>query len=253
MEAVKAIGDSVDELLAHARDRNVMLQLHYEDPSGSLVIGKTRIRTLNERQIFADAISFADGNERIPSGQPFWAHFTIRRNRFQFQTLIESERVPITAHGRDRVFGVALQRPTGLSKSQRRAHVRVSVAAGDAIRVFVVRSSAGTPNACVIDAAHAVGRMLNLSAGGMTVLLPSDGIRRSQVNDRFFLTFALPEVEGDFFLFGSLRHTRKVESSDSLRVSFAFKTSDGSVLRLDQKRMEQFIVERERENLRRRK
>lgn len=253
MTDVKAIGDSIDELLADARDRNVMLQLHYEDSSGSLVIGKTRIRALNERQILADAISLVDGNKRIPSGRPIWAHFTIRGNRLQFQTVIESERVPIAVLGRDRVLGVALRRPKGLAESQRRAHVRVSVAAGDAIGVYVVRPSPKTPNACEIDEAHPMGRILNVSAGGMTILLPSDGLHRSKANDRFFLTFAIPDVEGDFHLLGSLRHTRKVESSDSLRVSFAFKPWDGSVLRFEQRRIERFIVQREREQLRRRK
>lgn len=253
MTDVKAIGDSVDELWADACERNVMLELQYEDPSGSLVIGKTRIQALSERQILADAISFVDRNERIPVGRPVSAHFTIRGNRLQFQTVIESERVPVTVLGRERVLGVALRRPKDLAESQRRTHVRISVAAGDAIQVHVARPSPKTPNACTIDEAHPVGRLLNVSAGGMTILLPSNGLRRSKVNDRFFLTFALPDVEGDFYLLGSLRHTRKVESSDSLRGSFAFKPWDGSVLRLDQRRIQRFIVEREREHLRRRK
>ncbi len=81
MTDLTAIGDSVDELLADACDRNVMLELHYEDPSGSLVIGKTRIRALNERQIVAEAVSLVDRNERIPFGRTVWAHFTIRGNR----------------------------------------------------------------------------------------------------------------------------------------------------------------------------
>lgn len=253
MTDLKAIGDSVDELLADACDRSVMLELHYEDRSGSLVIGKTRVRALNETQILADAISLVDRNERIPLGRPVWAHFKIRGNRRQFQTVIEGERVPVTVLGGERVLGVALRRPKDFAESQRRAHVRVSVAAGDAIRVYVARPSPKTPNACEIDEAYSVGRVLNVSAGGMTILLPSDGLRQSKVNDRFFLTFTLPDVAGDFHLLGSLRHTRKVESSDSLRGSFAFKPWDGSVLRFDQRRIQRFIVEREREHLRRRK
>ena len=253
MTDLKAIGDSVDELLADACDRSVMLELHYEDRSGSLVIGKTRIRALNERQILTEPISLVDRNERIPLGRPVWAHFKIRGNRRQFQTVIEGERVPVTVLGGERVLGVALRRPKDFAESQRRAHVRVSVAAGDAIRVYVARPSPKTPNACEIDEAYSVGRVLNASAGGMTILLPSDGLRQSKVNDRFFLTFTLPDVAGDFHLLGSLRHTRKVESSDSLRGSFAFKPWDGSVLRFDQRRIQRFIVEREREHLRRRK
>ena len=253
MAAVETFEKSVDELLAAACDRSVVLQLHYEDSSGSQVIGKTRIRSLNERQILADAISFVDKNERIPSGRPLRAHFKIRGNRLQFRTVIENNRVPVAGPGRDRAYGVALRKPTSLSESQRRTHVRVSVAAGEAIQVFVVHRSGKTPNACAVDAAHPLGRLLNVSAGGMTVLLPMDGLRRSKENDRFFLTFALPQGGGDFHLLGSLRHTRKVERSDSLRVSFAFKPWDGSALRNDQMRIERFIVEREREILRRRK
>ncbi|MCH8147727.1 MAG: PilZ domain-containing protein [Planctomycetes bacterium] len=253
MPAVETTEQSVDELLAAACDRSVVLRLHYEDSSGAQVIGNTRIRSLNERQILADAISFVDKRERIPVGRPLWAHFKIRGDRHQFQTVIENSRVPVEEPGRDRSYGVALRRPPGLSESQRRAHVRVSVAAGDAIQVFVAPRTTNTPNACAVDAAHPLGRMLNVAAGGMTVLVPIDDLRRSKENDRFFLTFTLPEFGGDFHLLGSLRHTRKVEKSDSLRVSFAFKTWDGSELRNDQRRIERFIVEREREILRRRK
>ena len=63
MPDVRAIVDSVDELLADARDRNVMLELHYEDPSGALVIGKTRIRSLSDSQLLVDTISLVDRSD----------------------------------------------------------------------------------------------------------------------------------------------------------------------------------------------
>lgn len=253
MTDVKAIEDSVEELLAEARDRSVMLELHYEDPSGALVIGKTRIRALREGRILADSISLIDKSERIPLGRPLCAHFTIRGKRLQFETDIEGDRVPVGILAGERMLGIALRRPKKLTESQRRTHVRISVAAGDAIQVCVSRPSPKTPNACSMDGEHAVARLLNVSAGGMTILLPSNGLARCKVNDRFFLTFALPDIEGEFHLVGSLRHTRKVETSGSLRGSFAFKPWDGNVLRLDQRRIERFIVERERVNLRRRR
>ena len=253
MNQVAATTESIDELLCDAAARTVVLQLHYEDQAGSLAIGKTRIRNLTGTQILADAISYVDDHERIPSGRLICAHFMIRGKRLQFQTVLEADRATIVGPGRERVLGVALRRPQRVTASQRRTHVRVSVSAGDPIQVHAAPSSLKTSNACPIDACHYVGRMLNLSAGGMTVLFHSEELRKGKMNDRFFLTFTLPDAPGEFYMLGSLRHARKVESSDSWRISYAFKPWEGSSLRSDQHRITQFIAQREREYLRRRK
>lgn len=253
MTEVAATTESIDEVLCDAAARTAVLQLHFENRTGSLIVGNTRIRNLTDTQILAEAISFVDGRERIPSGRPFWAHFMSHGKRLQFQTVIEADRVPIMVPGRKRSIGVALRRPQRVTVSQRRAHVRVSVSAGDAIHVHAAPSFLKTSNACPIDACHYVGRMLNLSAGGMAILFHTEELRKCRLNDRFFLTFTLPNTSGEFCMLGSLRHARKVESSDSWRVSYTFKPWDGSKMRSEQHRIAQFIAQREREHLRRRK
>lgn len=253
MTELASTTESIDEVLCQAAARTSVLELHYENRTGSLIVGNTRIRSLTGTQILAETISYGEDRERIPSGRPFLAHFMVRGKRLQFQTVLEDDHVPIMGPGRERAFGVALRRPQSVTASQRRAHVRVSLSAGDPIQVHAAPSSSKTLNTCPIDARHYVGRMLNLSAGGITVLFHSDELRKGKLNDRFFLTFTLPDASGEFYMLGSLRHRRKIESNDSWRVSYAFKPWDGSQLRSDRQCIAQFIAQREREHLRRRK
>jgi hypothetical protein len=95
--------------------------------------------------------------------------------------------------------------------------------------------------------------MINLSTGGVSVLVRRQHLRRASYNERFFLTFALPETEGEFCMVGSVRHTQTIDVSGSLRVGFAFHPWGGRDLNADQRSISRFITQHERRLLRRRR
>lgn len=243
---------SADQILEQACIRNTRLELHYENANGHIIVAQTRALELTGSTIIADALSFAESGETIPLRRPAIAHLQIRRQRFQFATLIEEDHVLLAKFGPNSGFGITLRRPRSLSSSQRRAHVRVSLHASEPVCIWLAQAVGSDPEGCHIDAVHFVGRMLNLSAGGASVLVEDLPSNRAEPGDRYFLSFQLPGHSESYCLLGSVRHIRIVESSGSYRIAFAFKPWNGAPLKRDQQHILRFIVEQERAQLRRR-
>ena len=243
---------SADQILEQACIRNVRLELHHENVNGHIVVAQTRALELTGSTLVADALAFAESSETIPLRRPAIAHLQIRRQRFQFATTIEEDHVRLAKFGRNSGFGIALRRPRSLSPSQRRVHVRVSLHASEPVHVWLAQAFGKDPEGCHIDAVHSVGRILNLSGGGASVLVDDLPAQRPKTGERYFLSFHLPGFSESFCLLASVRHARIVESSDSYRIAFAFRPWTGARLKRNQQRILRFIVEQERAQLRRR-
>jgi len=243
---------SAGQILEQACVRNARLELHHENADGHIIVAQTRGLELTGSAIIADALAYAENSETIPLRRPATAHFQIRRQRLQFATLIEEDRVRLTKYGRAGGSGIRLRRPECVLPSQRRAHVRVSLHASEPVCVWLAQTSGKDPVGCRIDAAHSVGRILNLSEGGASVLVEDLPAHLPELGERYFLSFELPGYNESFCFLGSVRHTRIVESSESYRIAFAFKPWNGARLKRDQLLILRFIVEQERAQLRRR-
>ncbi len=237
--------------LACARDAAV--ELRYERADGTCVRGRTRLLEETPEWILADAPSYERQDVRIPAHRPVSVFLMLNGKRYEFATIIEDDAVKIRLNAEQQVRGLQLRRPAMILESQRRAHFRVSLAASDPIGVTVAACHPRFRDACAIDVQPAHGRLLNISAGGVALLLSTRELRRVRVNDCFYLGFGLPEVEGEFNMLATVRHAVSVPSSESVRVGTAFLPWSGIDLRADLRRIVGFIADCERRSLRRRK
>ncbi len=253
MQPTDTTSETVDRLIRAGCARNVPAEIHYEHRNGSIITGRARLLELTECQILADRPKYLDRGGSIPAGASVTVHVSLGGSRYQFDSVIEETDRSISLGGRKKVRGIALGRPSELSDSQRRTCLRISVVGYDPITVALVRPHPRLPNACPVDAEIMKGRMHDLSVGGLAVLVDHrlpDTIRRG---DHFFLTFALPFVEEEFYMLGSMRHSRVVAGSGSSCMGLSFRPWCGRRFAHDQRRMSQFVVEHERRLLRRRK
>ena len=88
---------------------------------------------------------------------------------------------------------MALRPPAAVVESQRRAHFRVSVAGKDPIQVTLARCHPRLRDVCEIDARPAQGKLLNISGGGMAVLVRRRELPGVRSGQRLFLTFCLSD------------------------------------------------------------
>jgi len=243
----------VEQLIGAGCARNVPAELLYEDRDGTVVAGRVRLLELTSRQILADRPAYLESDGTIPVGAPITVHVTLGGARHQFESLIEEGNRTVQLNSRQTIPGIAMRKPAVVTESQRRAHLRISVVAYDPISVTLARPHPDFADACPADASIITGWLVDLSVGGISVLVDRGVLESARLTEQFFLTFALPAVESEFNMLGSVRHCRVVRSSNSLRLGIGLRPWRGPAFRHDQRRISRFVTEHERRLLRRRK
>lgn len=244
---------TVEDVIGMACAQNAPAEVHYQSKDGIVIMGRVRLLELTPHHVLADRPLYLDGDRAIPDGAAVTVHVILKRSGHQFASVLEESDRTVRLNARQTVPGIALKRPTKLAESQRRLCLRVSMAGYDPISVHLVRPHAKIPDACAIDAVVSAGWIVDLSVSGAAILLDRRVMARARGKERFFLTFTLPEVEEPFYMLGTVRHSRIVESSDSLRLGLCFRPWRRQSFLRDQKRLSRFIADHERRMLRRRK
>lgn len=251
--ASASIGNVLDGLLAEACERNAPAELLFARPEGQPVTARVRLLELTDEHILADRPGQGDQTQQIPPGRTITVHLVIRGARYQFESAIVDLHSWVQLNSEQRVPGIVLNRPTEITRSERRSDFRVSLAGLAPISVEMARGDPEIQDACLIEPSPVCGRMLNLSAGGAALLLDLRSLRSSKRGERFFMTFSLPGIEKDFCLLGEVRHALIVEASESIRLAMAFRQWGGRRFGQDERLITKFITERQRRLLRLRK
>lgn len=249
---------TVDDLITWACDRNTPIELHYEPNNAPMVVGRARLLGFDDKQLLADRPLCLDTGT-IPCGKRLSVHISMNGERYEFESFIEESHRMVQLNAHNRVRGIALKRPLEFSKSQRRKNLRISLMGYEPITVELVKPHPDIPAACPADAMIYNGWMVDLSVGGMSVLMDQHIIQRIKENELFYVTFDLPGgdeetgSEAGYCLLGSVRHSRVIEASESLRVAMSFQEWNQRQLTHDQRRLSRFIASHERRMLRRRR
>lgn len=251
MATMRIATEPVEQFLESVCARQAAAELHFERGDGELVIARLRLLAFSDSEVLADRPVYVDGRGKIPTGRPLKVHVAIQGSRYEFESVIESEFRRPPGHTPWTGPGIVLRRPKSVSPSQRRANVRVSVVGCDPIRVISAKPCASGAAACSLDGPVYYGWMIDVSAGGLSMVLDRRSARLVRCGDEFYVTFCLPDVDGDFNLFGTVRHLREVAGGESIRLALAFRNWPGGRLRPDQQRIAHFVAERERLILRR--
>lgn len=252
-KATTTIGSDLDELLAEACDRNSPAEIVFAHRVGPPLVARARLLELSDECIRADKPSKGQQKGMIPSGRPITVHVSLRGKRFQFDSVILDQRAWIQLNPEHRIPGIVLRRPHELVHSERRFYYRVSLVGIAPVQIELARAEVGDVEACLLEPGVFGGRMLNLSAGGLAVLIDRRDLRSAKQGERFFMGFSLPGVDDPCCQLAEVRHVQQVEASDSIRLAFAFVKWSGQNYAREQGVLSRFIVAQQRRLLRLRK
>lgn len=249
----ESVGNALDKLLAEACDRNAPAEICFAHRNGPPLIARVRLLDLSDEFIHADKPGKNEQNGHIPQGRPITVHVSIRGARYLFDSVIVDQSARIQLNSEQRIPGIVLRRPKKISKSERRSSYRVPLAGIDPIQIELARGHPDIHDACLLSPGVLGGRMLNLSAGGVAVLLDRRDLRTAKRGDRYFLGFSLPGVEERCCQLAEVRHVKNIEVSESIRLAFAFVQWGGRMFNREQNILSRFITEQQRRRLRLRK
>jgi c-di-GMP-binding flagellar brake protein YcgR len=246
MATTRIATEPVEQFLESACARQTAAELHFERGDGELIIARVRLLLFSDHKLLADRPVYADNRGTIPLGRPLKVHIAFRGSRYEFESVIESEFRRAPGHTPWTGPGIVLRRPTSVSPSQRRASVRVSVMGCDPIQVISAKPCASGAVACSLDDPVYHGWMIDISAGGLSMVIDRESARPVRCGDELYVTFRLPDGDSEFNMFASVRHLRPVAEGESIRLALAFRNWPGGRLKPDRQRIARFVAERER-------
>lgn len=248
-QASSVVRDMIDRACA----RDTPARLHFTDNSDEDHIARIRLIKLEDNEIYADAPLSADPKTSLSKRQPVIVHTRIEGSRYAFRTRVERVFTKVDLNAHKRITAITLALPNNITQQQRRQCFRVSVAGHADIHVAFCATVPGQPDCCPINAEQFRGRMVNISAGGLCVIVPMSQRRRFGAGERLFVEFALPEIDEPFQLSVEVRRTKKVHEDTDTLLGLRFKTDLAWPARPLIQQITRFIANEERRQLRRRR
>ncbi len=244
-----------DEVLVTACARNTPAEIHHRTTADAVTVARTRLMGVDEEegQLLAEVPRCASPGSRIPVDAPVSVHFSLDRTRYRFVSAIVDDRRRIRLNEHRTVPGIALRLPDEVERSQRRSALRILTIRYDPILVVLAPPHPEHPEACAVDGPAFRTWMVDLSMGGMGVLVDTHVLPTARTGETFYALFRLPQEQEPFCPRVVVRHVRPARSGDSLRVGLAFQNWRPRALRRDQQRIARFVARHERDMLRRRR
>ncbi len=239
-------------LLAQACVRNTSVEIQLEDSSGQTKTWRTRLLFVKDERLIAEVPRLSRDNP-IPLSREIDVYMLLGGIRYRFASVVEESGLKIALNEKVRVLGMKLKLPAEVLEDQRRANYRLSLAAGEPLLVSFCLPHPSILHACEINTQVTIARIVNISAGGLAVLVDQQYARTFQTGTNLFGVFVLPDCQGTFTVLCKIRHTQKIEASASVRAGIAFCEWPGCNLKDDQLRIMRFIASHERQYLQRRK
>jgi c-di-GMP-binding flagellar brake protein YcgR len=243
-----------DKILSEACSRNTPVELHYEDSKRKqVVIGRARILQLSSDSVLIDRPMYRDGDGHIPLGRPLRVYLLLGHMRYTFKSAITASDIRVRLNEQEQVPGIALRRPTSVAQAQRRGYYRMSLAGSKPIDVELARVDPRVRDACPIDGRVGTGRMHNLSARGVALLVPRRTLGNAELGEQFYLTFRLPGIDDEICVLATVKHAVLVQPSNLFKIGLAFVPWAGLDFDRCQTELTRVIANLERRMLRRKK
>ena len=240
------------EMVDRACARNAPAELHFATTSSNEAhIARIRLIRIEGGELYADAPLSTDSQTTLSRRQRVIIHTMIDGTRYAFHTHVERVFTTVDLNAHKRISAITLAVPDSITQRQRRECFRISVAGHPDIPVAFCKALPDQPDCCALDAERFSGRLVNVSVGGLCVIVPVSRRRRFCQGERFFVEFMLPAVDEPFCLSAEGRHFRKVHENTDTLIGLRFRTDIAWPTKPLIQAISRFVADEERRQLRR--
>lgn len=239
------------KILDQACSRNAAADLHIEHPGQGIVTARVRLLEIDDGQIHMNRPQSIGTPLQLSSDQPVKVYFLLSGTRYAFHTTVTRPACYVRLNASQKVLGVAVALPEKVSIEQRRSDFRVSLAAQESVSVLIHAGTEAEGGACPIATPRMVGRLVNVSAGGMGVQCNAKQARAWPRDCPYFLSFELPGTDAALVMMAELRHVRPLSENIVAIAGFKFLPWSTVPLKQSAHTISRFIATNQRRNLRR--
>lgn len=250
-DSAQAHGHPVREILEQLCAHNRAGEIHYEQ-DGALRTARMRFITLGADELQIDRPQCIGRDVNLPDGTELTAYFYHEGELHAFSTRVLRQIVIVDLNRQKRVVGMALALPAAIRREQRRRDFRVSLARHD-VPVTLHELDADTLASAPRSAARFPGRAVNLSAGGLGVMVEKAACPKLEVWQRLYVLFTLPEDDEPLALPAEIRQVRAVHDGLELMLGLRFLDTGEVSFRTQTRRIGDFIIAEQRRQIRRRR
>lgn len=196
---------SHEELLQQVCNKRGSAEIEVEAPDGSSQRGRIRLLRCDDHALYIDRPSCYGMPLELTSDMSASVHFLVDGERFTFRAeIIEECLIPL---GRDQTIpGFSLALPEQVSRDERRLDFRASL--GRSVEIISRVRPDGDPAVKPFCA-----QIMNISAGGMAVVVVDPGSCEIQKGGTYWVEFELPDLERNFCFKTELRHLRDLSGA----------------------------------------
>lgn len=245
--ADQALTESVRGLVGAACARNLSAEIHYVE-NGQFRRARMRLLSIDDEGIRVDMPQSMGKRVILRPGQQVSVYFMLHGEPRAFRTKVIRPIIVTDLNSRKRVKGAALFIPKRVSREQRRHDFRLQLAGGH-VPADMHRVDCEQFESSSIDAERFVGRITNISGGGLALLLDVVVGVQFRVNERLYVLFELPDVAGRFVLPVEIRHLRKLHDDQNLSLGLQFQALRAPEHRAQLQRIGRFIADEQRRKL----
>ena len=244
---------AVVEIVDRACARNTAAELHIQQPDGILLTAWARMLGYQNELVRLDQPQADSGRIALSPGQPVTVFLHVDGRRYRFHSAVVEPRVRIRLNERMVVAGITLEWPSELIEAQRREDFRVSIGGTRDLPVRFHGLTVPAPGPVPLDVPRFRGRIIDVSAGGMAVLIARTEIRNVRLGELFYSEFSLPQDDQPFTPVCQARHASLVRTDTARLVGMQFMPWIGCEAKQISQRIRRFVVAEQRRQLRRRR
>jgi len=238
-----------NKLLRAVCARNIPAELHLETAEAGVITTRVRLLHVDALHVYVDEPHTPAGPLPVRPRQPVVTHFLFSGTRYAFRSKV-IRRCQLRLNEHKSVTAVAIGVPGDVRIEQRRADFRLSLAGYD----IPVEGHPGRPDHgghCALMVFPFAGRLTNISAGGMGLVVDEAIAAEWQIGQVFFFVFRLPGATRDLWVMSTLRHLRGVPESLSTVAGLQFLPWPLVPMRTYVREINRFIAGEQRRRLRR--
>ena len=238
-------------LLEQACSINLSAEIHY-DRDETLCTARCRLLWINDEELRTDSPQCIGKQVALVPDEEVTVYFVLDDKHYSFRTNVIKAVMGVDLNAETHVVGMSIHIPDEIREQQRRQNFRVALSAYD-IRVDAHEAHAEVPECAATECVRFSGRLINISTGGLGLLVEARPGLKFKMWAPLYLEFCLPDEPTPLILLVEIKHIRTFPERDRFVFGLQFVPIDGVDTRMPFRSIRTFATAEQRRQMQNRR